>query len=151
MSANNNIKAYKFTIDLQYRDTTSSQPIKINPDFIRYMIIEHKFSTNIMPVIYVSMVVNLDLYFKIYQSQTRKLNNQKTESVFLLEIKKYNILAKSNISERTIKDEFDFVMSKESKITERTDGDTKTITVALLSNSLYESSLASDFSGFRSM
>ena len=142
MSANNNIKAYKFAIDLQYRDTKDSQPIKINPDFIRYMIIERKFSANMMPVIYVSMVVNFDLYYKIYQSQTKKLNNQKTESVFILEIKKYNKLAQSNILERTIKDEFDFVMSKESKVTERTDGDTKAVTVALLSNSLLNASRA---------
>ena len=138
------VSAYKFQLDLKFKKDNKSTPIPIRSEFIRYIIIESLYTTRMMPVAYISMVVDYQLYNDIYESQNSNDSEELSESVFLLKINRFDKLAQSALFQTSIDDKFDFIISKESPdyTKELSKGDTsgtgsyRQITLALLSVSL---------------
>lgn len=140
----NDITAYKFKVALSFKLDSKSDAYKIDPNFIRYIVIENLYTSRMMPVIYVSMVINNELYDKIHESQNASSESNTNNGKFVLQINRYNRLAKAALFETSIKGEFDFILSDESpnysKQLEIADvsgaSNYRTVTVALLSVSL---------------
>ena len=140
----NDLSAFKFTVNLRFKESNNSDPILINQNFINYLAIESSYTTSMMPVIYASMVIKSDLYQKIYDSQNKRLSGEQTESKFLLKITRFNKLAKAALYETSIDDEFEFVVSDEqpnySKELDKADtsgtSSFRSVVVALLSVNL---------------
>jgi len=137
-----NITAYKFKISLKF--IQGKKYYNIRQDFIKYIVIESMYFRKMMPIIYISMVVSAELYQEIYDSQNMRLEGEKTKSKFVLKIERINKLSQAALFETSIKDEFDFIISRENPNYEKElekadlvgDASQRVINVALLSSSL---------------
>ena len=138
------ITSYKFQVDLQFKKDNQSKPKQIRPEFIKYIVIESLYTERMMPVVYLSMIVDSQTYTDIYDSQNKKLTGELTESIFLLKIRRYNKLAQAALFQTAVDDQFEFIVSDEtpnySKELEKADtsgtSSYREITLALLSVSL---------------
>ena len=94
-------QAYKATIELAFDYNGTRE--RIPPEKIIYIMIEHDYQNRNLPIIYVSMSVNGDLYTKI--------TKYKETAKFYLNINKQNINSRSSISRNRISGTFSYLAS----------------------------------------
>lgn len=90
-------QAYKTKIQISF---IGSKYIEMNPNKIKYIIIEHMYESKAMPVIYLSMSVEVDLYNIIV--------NEKDFAKIFLRIQKYNTYSGTSLSKDYIKNQFTY-------------------------------------------
>ena len=100
--------AYKgeITLAFDYKSSVNSsvQREYIASERIKYLMIEYLYeNVNILPVVYVSIWIDSDMYTKI-------VNSNET-SKFYLKVKKYDALSQNAISNKVIEDTFTYVVS----------------------------------------
>lgn len=94
----------KITLAFDYKENENSKPkrYEIANQKIAYVMIEKKYeNVNILPVLYVSLNLDSDLYTKVINS----INTSK----FYLNIKKKNALSRSSIYDEEVNDTFSYV------------------------------------------
>lgn len=101
-------KVYRSEVDLYflYKEHKSSKVVsyQIMPERISYVMIEHMYENeHILPVIYVSLNIETEMFSKVVDSNEY--------SQFRLKIRKKNILAKHPILETIVDDKFNYVSS----------------------------------------
>lgn len=92
--------AYKCKISVSY--ILNNEETKLNPNFIKYIMIENLYESRYMPVIYVSIAVPNNLYTTI-------LENEKTGKVYL-SIYRYNVYSNSSIYRKYIEGQFTYIL-----------------------------------------
>lgn len=92
---------YSAQISLSFFD--GNETIDINPNKINYITINCLYGANIMPAIYLSLLVNDDLY--------ARLNRCKEKGQFRLTIKKAQLKSKYTSAKTIIKDTFNYILS----------------------------------------
>lgn len=124
-------QAYKGKINLSFN--YNNQSINIQSDKIIYLMIENDYINNVLPIIYVSMSVNSDLYTKIAK--------YKESAKFYLNITKQNVFSSSSISKKVLSGAFSYIVSNTNpnymeelnKSDARLDNSYKKIMVGLIS------------------
>lgn len=96
-----NRSAYKYNISISH--ILDNQTTNINPNQVKYIMIESNYENIYMPVIYVSLAVNSDLYNKI-------VNNENSGKIFL-QINKYNAYSQNKLYRNYIKGLFSYISS----------------------------------------
>lgn len=104
--ANNN--AYKASIELAFdyikTENSSPQRTTILPERIQYLMIDSKFeNVNVLPIIYLSLKIPMDLHDKI-------VNTYKT-SRFYLKLTRKDTMTGSSVSSLAINDTFSYITS----------------------------------------
>lgn len=95
-------QAYSASIDLAF--DYNGQRETISSEKIIYVMIEHDYESKVLPIIYVSLAVNSDLYTKIM--------NYKDSAKFYLNINKENISSNSALSKKSISGTFNYTPSE---------------------------------------
>lgn len=98
-------QAYKGDIYLAF-DYRGSQRIVIPSEMISYVLIENDYLNNVLPVLYLSLVVDSQLYSKIVGSYE--------SSKFYLKVRKKNIFSRNPVFHNVIDDKFSYVTSSTS-------------------------------------
>lgn len=94
-------QAYSASIDLAF--DCNGQRENISSEKIIYIMIEHDYENKVLPIIYLSLAVNSDLYSKIM--------NNKNSAKFYLNINKQNVSSSSSLSKKSICGTFNYVPS----------------------------------------
>lgn len=122
--------AYKSSIEISY--VNSNEEIQIDPQFVKYLLIENNYESSYMPVIYLSMSVENNVYTKI-------LENEKVAKIFL-RIKRYNVYSDTAIYKKYIEGQFSYILptadpNYSQELIDDTQADTsyRQITLALMS------------------
>lgn len=99
---NENIKqAYSANIDLQFEN--NGNRIRIQQEKIVYVMIEHDYESQVLPIIYICISVDSDLYTDII--------NYKDSAKFYLKIEKKNKFSNISLSRETLSDSFNYIPS----------------------------------------
>lgn len=122
-------QAYKTKVQLAF---VGSQYVEIEPSKIIYVIIEHMYEERVMPVIYISISINAELY-------TMLIDEKKTAKMFL-RIQKYDVYSSTSLSKDYIKNQFTYFLSSAtpeyskdlSDKNSNVDSNYKTIVIGLL-------------------
>ena len=94
--------SYKCKIDLSF--VLDNESTEIDSQFLKYIIIENSYETRSMPVIYLSLALNNDIYTKLIE------NEKKAKIYFCLW--KYNINSGSSIYKKDIEGQFTYIRPK---------------------------------------
>lgn len=137
---NNVTEAHRYNITLSYNNNGVNT--KIDPNFIRYLVIENLYHERNLPVIYMSLSVNTDLYKNIHDNEAT--------GKFILKIDRFNIFSNLPLYQDSINGDFSYVMSNNnpenmedlSGAPDNANDNYKIITVGLLSMSLMNASRA---------
>lgn len=104
--AKNVMKVYKGSIKVTFLYKGKTK-IAINDDQIVYLMIESDYNnTHILPIIYLSVSIDNDLYNKITEDSSA--------SKFNINIKKKNVMSKSSVQQKVISENFNYVTSSNS-------------------------------------
>ena len=108
----NTVAAYQaeITLNFYYRSmpNATAENIEIEPSRIQYLMIDYKYeSVNILPIIYVSLKLPLDLHDKILDSYD--ISN------FYLKITKKNVLAANSVATPHVEDIFSYICSNQEQ------------------------------------
>lgn len=93
-------QAYKTKIEIAF---VGNEYIEINSNKIIYVVIEHNYEGKEMPIIYLSLSVDYDLYIK--------MQNEKDSAKIFLRIQKYDAYSDTSFSKDYIKRQFSYIMS----------------------------------------
>ena len=100
------MKVYKGSIKVTFLYKGKTK-IAINDDQIVYLMIESDYNnTHILPIIYLSISIDNDLYNKITEDSSA--------SKFNINIKKKNVMSKSSVQQKVISENFNYVTSSNS-------------------------------------
>lgn len=100
------MKVYKGSIKVTFLYKGKTK-IAINDDQIVYLMIESDYNnTHILPIIYLSVSIDNDLYNKITEDSSA--------SKFNINIKKKNVMSKSSVQQKVISENFNYVTSSNS-------------------------------------
>lgn len=109
-----------------------NQTTAINPNHIQYIMIESNYEEIYMPIIYMSLSVNSDMYNKI-------VNNEKSAKIYL-QINKYNAYSQNKLYRKYISGQFSYIAStsninyaEDISSSNDTDSTYSVITLALMS------------------
>lgn len=94
-------QAYSASIDLAF--DCNGQRENISSEKIIYIMIEHDYENKVLPIIYLSLAVNSELYSKIM--------NNKNSAKFYLNINKQNISSSVSLSKKSITGTFNYIPS----------------------------------------
>ena len=135
--------SYKCKIDLSF--ILDDQSTEIDSQFLKYLIIDNSYETRSMPVIYISLSLNNDIYTKLIE------NEKKAKIYFCLW--KYNINSGSSIYKKDIEGQFTYIRPKADPNytqdlvdTVNSDNSYRTVTIALISMDILNS-LKTSFNG----
>lgn len=101
MIQNTNRRAYNATIELAFEN--NGQRTKIESEKISYVMIEHDYENQVLPIIYVSLSANDFLY--------KSIINYKNTAKFYLRICKVDKNSSSSVSKETLAGSFNYVTS----------------------------------------
>lgn len=100
------MKVYKGSIKVTFLYKGKTK-IVINDDQIVYLMIESNYNnSHILPIIYLSVSIDNDLYNKITEDSSA--------SKFNINIKKKNVMSKSSVQQKVISENFNYVTSSNS-------------------------------------
>ena len=98
---NTSLKSYNATIDLAFEN--NGKRTNIESEKISYIMIEHDYENQVLPIIYISVSVNNELYSDIIK--------YKESAKFYLNIKKINKNSMASLSKNTISGTFNYIPS----------------------------------------
>ena len=96
-----NTSTYRHNVSISF--LLKNQVTEINPNHVKYIVIENNYETTYMPVIYVSMSINRDLYKLI-------MNSEKNGKIYL-RIDKYNEYSQNKLYKKYIEGQFTYITS----------------------------------------
>lgn len=96
-----NASTYAHSVTISF--LLHNQVTEINPNHIKYIIIESNYEQIFMPVIYISMSINRDTYSKI-------VNNEKEGKIYL-KIDKYNEYSQNKLYKKYLEGQFTYLTS----------------------------------------
>ena len=122
--------AYKCKVDISF--ILDDQSTTIDPQFLKYIIIENSYEKRSMPVIYLSLAVTNDIYTKL-------IENEKRAKIYFC-LSRYNIYSGSSMYKKYIEGQFTYIRPKSDPNytqdlvdTTSSDNSYRTITIALIS------------------
>ena len=89
-----NRSAYKYNVSASF--ILNDEITDINPNYIQYIVIESNYEVIYMPIIYISMSVDVNLYSKI-------VNNEKSGKIYL-RVDRYNEYSQNKLYKKYICD-----------------------------------------------
>lgn len=137
---NNVTEAHRYNITLSY--INNGVNTKINSNFIRYLVIENLYHERNLPVIYMSLSVDTNLFKNIHDNEAT--------GKFILKIDRFNIFSNIPLYQDSINGEFSYVLSNNnpenmeelSGSPDNANDNYKVVTVGLLSMNLMNASRA---------
>ena len=122
-------QAYKTEVEVAFN---GSEYFDIDPSKVIYIVIEHMYEDRVMPVIYICISMDTDLYSTIL--------DEKDSAKIFLRIQKYNAYSNTSLSKDYIKGEFSYFLSSTmpeyskdlSDYNTNVDSNYKTIVIGLL-------------------
>lgn len=126
-------QAYKTNVEIAF---VGSEYIEIDRNKIVYVAIMHNYEEQVMPVIYIAISINQDLYIKIV--------DEKDSAKIFLRIQKYDAYSDTSLSKDYIKRQFSYVLSSTapeyskdlSDKNSNVDSNYKTIIIGLVDTSI---------------
>jgi hypothetical protein len=137
-------QAYKTKIDIAFSGSTY---IQMNADKLKYIVIEHMYVDRVMPVIYMSISVESDLYDKIYQ--------EKNSAKIYLRVQRVDAYSNTSLYKDYINDQFTYILPSSSaeyskrlnEANQNVDSSFRTLTIGLMSMEIMNA-LRKTFGGF---
>lgn len=135
-----NVLAYRYNSRIMYSDKNGSEDL--GSMFIRYIIIENQYTTKPIPVIYISIALQPNIYSRIIDNE----NNGK----IYLELNCYNALSNLYVAKNSFREEFNYIISTSDPAyttpldegSKTPDDNYKIITLGLISNKLMNANKA---------
>lgn len=123
-------EAYKCEISASF--ILNDEEKQLDPNLIKYLLIEHLYESRYMPVIYMSLAMDNDMYSSMIENEKK--------AKFYLNIKKYNIYSDTALKKDYIKGQFTYLLSASNpnysqdlvSSSESSDVAYRTLTVALI-------------------
>lgn len=127
-------EAFKAKIEVSY--ILNNESYAISSDFVKYIMCENLYESRFMPVIYISLSLDNDLYSKVS-------SNEKSGKVYL-NIQKYNAYSGSSLYKNYIEGQFTYILStgnldyaeELTTETDNIDSARRSVTLALMSMEL---------------
>ena len=135
--------AYKCKVDLGF--ILNNESIEIDSQFLKYIIIDNSYEKCPMPVIYLSLALNNDIY-------TKMIENEKKAKIYFC-LWKYNIKSGTSIYKKDIEGQFTYIRpesdpnyTQDLVETASSDNSYRTITIALMNMEILNK-IKSSFNG----
>lgn len=136
-----NVLAYRYSSRIMYSDNNGSEDL--GSMFIRYIVIENYYVSKPIPVIYLSIALQPDIYNKI-------VNNENAGGKIYLELNCYNALSNLYVSKNSFREDFNYIISNSDPAytspldegSKTPDDNYKIITLGLISTKLMNANKA---------